>query len=72
MGVDVCYTNHAEADSDDMDVLLTVLTAAGVAFVIAVRVPTMSCSDIRAYLSTTRCSRGGPSVCGGPGVQRLA
>lgn len=31
MGVDVCYTNHAEADSDDMDVLLTVLTAAGVA-----------------------------------------
>ncbi|SKJ87361.1 Ethanolamine ammonia-lyase, large subunit [Mycobacteroides abscessus subsp. bolletii] len=36
MGVDVCYTNHAEADSDDMDVLLTVLTAAGVAFVIAV------------------------------------
>ncbi|EUA68276.1 ethanolamine ammonia lyase large subunit family protein [Mycobacteroides abscessus] len=28
MGVDVCYTNHAEADSDDMDVLLTVLTAA--------------------------------------------
>lgn len=36
MGVDVCYTNHAEADSDDMDVLLTVLTAAGVAFVVAV------------------------------------
>ncbi|MUM18242.1 ethanolamine ammonia-lyase subunit EutB [Mycobacterium sp. CBMA271] len=36
MGVDVCYTNHAEADSDDMDVLLTVLTAAGAAFVIAV------------------------------------
>lgn len=36
MGVDVCYTNHAEADSDDMDVLLAVLTAAGVAFVIAV------------------------------------
>ncbi|ALR12937.1 ethanolamine ammonia-lyase subunit EutB [Mycobacteroides saopaulense] len=36
MGVDVCYTNHAEADSDDMDILLTVLTAAGVAFVIAV------------------------------------
>lgn len=36
MGVDVCYTNHAEADSDDMDTLLTLLTAAGVAFVIAV------------------------------------
>ena len=36
MGVDVCYTNHAEADQDDMDVLLTLLGAAGVAFVIAV------------------------------------
>ncbi len=36
MGVDVCYTNHAEADGDDMDVLLTMLAAAGTAFVIAV------------------------------------
>jgi ethanolamine ammonia-lyase large subunit len=36
MGCDVCYTNHAEADQDDMDALLTVLSAAGVAFVIAV------------------------------------
>jgi ethanolamine ammonia-lyase large subunit len=36
MGVDVCYTNHAEADQDDMDMLLTLLGAAGVAFVIAV------------------------------------
>jgi len=36
MGVDVCYTNHAEADQDDMDTLLTLLGAAGVAFVIAV------------------------------------
>jgi len=36
MGVDVCYTNHAEADQDDMDALLTLLCAAGVAFVIAV------------------------------------
>ncbi|MFT8396095.1 ethanolamine ammonia-lyase subunit EutB [Propionibacterium sp.] len=36
MGVDVCYTNHAEADQDDMDTLLTLLCAAGVAFVIAV------------------------------------
>lgn len=36
MGVDVCYTNHAEADQDDMDTLLTVLGAAGVGFVIAV------------------------------------
>lgn len=36
MGVDVCYTNHAEADSDDMDTLVTLLGVAGAAFVIAV------------------------------------
>ncbi|MEQ6899630.1 ethanolamine ammonia-lyase subunit EutB [Nocardioides sp. YIM 152588] len=36
MGVDVCYTNHAEADQDDMDTLLTVLGVAGCTFVIAV------------------------------------
>jgi len=36
MGADVCYTNHAEADQDDMDVLLTLLGVAGCAFVIGV------------------------------------
>ncbi len=36
MGCDVCYTNHAEADSDDMDVLLTMLAAAGVNFVMGI------------------------------------
>jgi ethanolamine ammonia-lyase large subunit len=36
MGCDVCYTNHAEADQDDMDVLLTVLGAAGCTFVMGV------------------------------------
>ena len=36
MGCDVCYTNHAEADQDDMDILLTVLGAAGVNFVMGV------------------------------------
>jgi ethanolamine ammonia-lyase large subunit len=36
MGVDVCYTNHAEADQDDLDTLMTVLTVAGVTFLIAV------------------------------------
>lgn len=36
MGVDVCYTNHAEADQDDMDVLATLLAVAGVNFLIAV------------------------------------
>jgi ethanolamine ammonia-lyase large subunit len=36
MGCDVCYTNHAEADQDDMDGLMSLLTAAGVNFVITV------------------------------------
>jgi ethanolamine ammonia-lyase large subunit len=36
MGVDVCYTNHAEADQDDMDALLSLLVAAGVNFVMGV------------------------------------
>ncbi|ONG52443.1 ethanolamine ammonia-lyase [Pseudoroseomonas deserti] len=36
MGVDVCYTNHAEADQDDMDTLMTLLGNAGVSFLIAV------------------------------------
>ena len=36
MGCDICYTNHAEADQDDMDGLLTLLSAAGVSFIIAV------------------------------------
>ena len=36
MGVDVCYTNHAEADQDDMDALLTLLGAAGCTFVMGV------------------------------------
>ncbi|AYM07101.1 ethanolamine ammonia-lyase subunit EutB [Agrobacterium radiobacter] len=36
MGVDVCYTNHADADQEDMDTLLTLLCAANVNFVITV------------------------------------
>jgi len=36
MGVDVCYTNHAEADQDDMDSLLTLLAVAGVTFIMGV------------------------------------
>ena len=36
MGVDVCYTNHAEADQDDMDALLALLVASGVNFVMGV------------------------------------
>src|SRR5580693_5704803 len=36
MGCDVCYTNHAEADQDDMDNLLTLLATAGCTFIMGV------------------------------------
>jgi ethanolamine ammonia-lyase large subunit len=36
MGVDICYTNHAEADQNDMDVLLTLLSVAGVNFIMGI------------------------------------
>jgi ethanolamine ammonia-lyase large subunit len=36
MGCDICYTNHAEADQDDMDTLLTLLGAANVNFIMGV------------------------------------
>jgi ethanolamine ammonia-lyase large subunit len=36
MGCDVCYTNHAEADQDDMDALLTLLGTAGVNYIMGV------------------------------------
>jgi ethanolamine ammonia-lyase large subunit len=36
LGCDVCYTNHAEADQDDMDNLLTVLAAAGVTYIMGI------------------------------------
>jgi ethanolamine ammonia-lyase large subunit len=36
MGCDICYTNHAEADADDMDALLTMLGAAGVNYIMGV------------------------------------
>ncbi len=36
MGCDICYTNHAEADQDDMDMLLTLLGAAGINFIMGI------------------------------------
>jgi ethanolamine ammonia-lyase large subunit len=36
LGCDICYTNHAEADQDDMDTLLTLLGTAGVTFIMGV------------------------------------
>lgn len=36
MGCDICYTNHAEADQDDMDMLLTLLGSAGINFIMGI------------------------------------
>jgi ethanolamine ammonia-lyase large subunit len=36
MGVDICYTNHADADSDDMDTLMTLLGVAGCNFIMGI------------------------------------
>ncbi len=36
MGCDICYTNHAEADQNDMDNLLTLLAAAGVNYIMGI------------------------------------
>jgi ethanolamine ammonia-lyase large subunit len=36
MGIDICYTNHAEADQDDMDTLLTLMGTAGASFIMGV------------------------------------
>jgi ethanolamine ammonia-lyase large subunit len=36
MGCDICYTNHAEADQDDMDILMTLLGTAGVNFIMGI------------------------------------
>ncbi|GAC1374549.1 MAG: ethanolamine ammonia-lyase subunit EutB [Hymenobacter sp.] len=36
MGLDICYTNHAEADQDDMDTLLTLLGVAGCNFIMGI------------------------------------
>ncbi len=36
MGCDICYTNHCEADQDDMDVLLMMLGAAGITFIMGI------------------------------------
>lgn len=36
MGCDVCYTNHAEADQNDMDNLLTLLGVAGCNFIMGI------------------------------------
>jgi ethanolamine ammonia-lyase large subunit len=50
MGCDVCYTNHAEADQNDMDNLLTLLGVAGCNYIMGIP----GCDDIMlAYQSTS-------------------
>ena len=59
MGCDVCYTNHAEADQDDMDTLLTLLGVAGCNYIMGV--PGRRRRDAattRARAFTTRCTCG--------------
>ena len=73
MGVDVCYTNHAEADGDDTDVLLTLLGAAGVGFVICVP----GGDDVMLHyqsLSFHRCPvrPSGARTASGPGIREVA
>ena len=73
MGVDVCYTNHAEADQDDMDALLTLLVAAGVNFIMGVP----GADDIMLGLSKhllsrrARDARSSPAPAGA-GIRNLA
>ena len=49
MGCDVCYTNHAEADQDDMDTLLTLLAAAGLNYTMGIP----GCDDVMLGYQTT-------------------
>ncbi len=49
MGCDICYTNHAEADQNDMDNLLTLLAAAGLNYIMGIP----GCDDIMLGYQTT-------------------
>jgi ethanolamine ammonia-lyase large subunit len=49
MGCDVCYTNHAEADQDDMDALLTMLGVAGCNYIMGVP----GADDVMLHYQTT-------------------
>ena len=56
MGCDICYTNHAEADQDDMDNLLTLLAASGVNYIMGIPGADDICLTIRARLTTMHYS----------------
>ena len=68
MGCDVCYTNHAEADQDDMDVLLTLLGVAGCNFVMGIPGSDDIMLNYQTHLVPRRavCApRAGPAACAG-------
>ena len=52
--MDVCYTNHAEADQDDMDNLLTLLAAAGVTFIMGLPAPISTLPAMRGWCLNLR------------------
>ncbi len=57
MGLDICYTNHAEADQDDMDTILTMVGVAGVNFIMGVP----GADDIMLNYQSTSFTT--PSIC---------
>jgi ethanolamine ammonia-lyase large subunit len=71
MGCDVCYTNHAEADQDDMDTLLLLLALAGVNYVMGV--PGSDDAELSEHLLSRRAV-GAPNAGAGAGagIRRLA
>ena len=66
MGCDICYTNHAEADQDDMDALLTLLGPPASTTSWASPARTTSCSTTRAPPSTTPSTSAAPSISAPP------
>ena len=73
MGVDVCYTNHAEADADDTDALLLLLGVAGCSFVIGVP----GADDVMLHYQSLSFSRralraAGAGAAAGAGVRGVA
>jgi hypothetical protein len=72
MGCDVCYTNHAEADQDDMDSLMTLLTVAGCSFLICVPGSDDVMLSTRACRTTMRCICAPPWACARARIRGLA
>lgn len=72
MGLDICYTNHADADDDDIATMLTMLGVAGASFVICTPEATTSCSTTSRPRTTTRCTCARCSDCARHRVRDVA